>query len=317
VQTPLVSIIIPCFNAQAWLDATLRSAIAQTWPATEIIVVDDGSTDGSLAIARSREGGRVTVVSQANRGAAAARNRGLAVARGSFIQFLDSDDLLSPDKISSQVEVLAGAPPGAVASCRWGRFRSEPAEAVFSDTAVFRDFVPARDFLIHVAETSDMMHPAAWLTPRAVAEASGPWDESLSLNDDGEYFCRVLLRASSIHFATSGSVYYRSGLSGSLSGQVSRRAMVSVHRSIALFAGHLLSADDSPRTRRALAIYWRRLQYELYPQAIDLSRDAGAQSRALGGASVPLPFGPRLRALAAVAGWRFARRMQGWLQRRA
>ena len=309
----MVSIIIPCFNAEAWLDATIRSARAQTWPETEIIVVDDGSSDGSLALAHLHEGARVTVVSQENRGAAAARNRGLRLARGSFVQFLDADDLLSPDKVAAQMEVLSDAPADSVASCRWGRFRSDPSEAAFSDTAVFRDFIPARDFLIHVAATSDMMHPASWLTPRAVAEAAGPWDESLSLNDDGEYFCRVLLRASSIRYSPDGSVWYRSGLGGSLSGQISRRAMVSAHRSIALFACHLLSADNSPQTRAALAIYWRRLQYELYPHAVDLSRDAGRRSRALGRATVPLPFGPRLRALAAITGWRFARRIQGWL----
>src|ERR1051326_5639298 len=116
---PLVSIIIPCFNAARWLPATLQSALAQTWPNLEVIVVDDGSTDHSAAIARRYEGDRVRGVVQPNAGAAAARNTGLRHARGEFIQFLDADDLLAPEKIAKQMEALLRAPAGAVASGPW------------------------------------------------------------------------------------------------------------------------------------------------------------------------------------------------------
>src|SRR5690606_5350603 len=121
----LVSIIIPCYNAARWLPATLESALTQTWPATEIIVVDDGSSDDSLAIARGFAPRGVKVISQTNRGASAARNRGLAEARGDFIQYLDADDLLSPRKIELQLARLASAPADAVATCRWGRFEQD------------------------------------------------------------------------------------------------------------------------------------------------------------------------------------------------
>src|SRR5207344_1733600 len=91
---PLVSILVPCYNSQAWIDRTLESALAQTYPRCEIIVVDDGSTDGTLTRMRGYEARGVRVVTQANRGASAARNRAQAEASGELIQFLDADDLL-------------------------------------------------------------------------------------------------------------------------------------------------------------------------------------------------------------------------------
>ncbi|MCX6954347.1 MAG: glycosyltransferase family A protein, partial [Verrucomicrobia bacterium] len=100
---PLVSVVIPCFNSARWLPATLDSVLAQTWPRVEIIVVDDGSRDDSLAVARRYASRGVRVESIANSGAAAARNHGLALARGDYLQFLDADDLLAPDKLEKQL----------------------------------------------------------------------------------------------------------------------------------------------------------------------------------------------------------------------
>src|ERR1700752_4434252 len=103
---PLVSILIPAFNAQEWLADTLRSALAQTWHRKEIIVVDDGSTDQSLTLARQFESKGVRVISQKNEGPAAAKNKAFSASRGDYIQWLDADDLLAPDKIARQVQVF-------------------------------------------------------------------------------------------------------------------------------------------------------------------------------------------------------------------
>ena len=108
----LVSILITAYNAEPWIAETMDSATGQTWPSVEIIVVDDGSTDATLEIARRYASDTVTVVHQANAGACAARNRALAEARGDFIQYLDADDLLAPDKIELQMNRLAQEPEG-------------------------------------------------------------------------------------------------------------------------------------------------------------------------------------------------------------
>lgn len=101
-MTPLVSIIIPCYNAEQWIAQAIRSALDQTWPNKEIIVIDDGSKDHSLDEIKAF-GGKIRWESGPNRGGCAARNRGLEVAHGEWIQFLDADDVLVPDCVAAKV----------------------------------------------------------------------------------------------------------------------------------------------------------------------------------------------------------------------
>jgi glycosyltransferase involved in cell wall biosynthesis len=308
VMTSLVSIIVPCYNAAPWLAQTLESALAQTWPRCEIIVVDDGSRDESLAIARTFEPRGVRVFAQPNAGASAARNRGLREARGDFIQFLDADDLLAPDKIAAQLALLDQAGPRMLASGAWGRFRHDPSEADFSPHPTWRD-LSGVEFQQLNFEAMDMMHPAAWLCPRALLDLAGPWDESLTLNDDGEFFARVTLASGGIRFCGAARSYYRSQLADSLSRRSDARSMDSLFRSVKLTIGHLLSRDRSPRTIAAAAFAWKWTAFELYPAAPVLAQRAEAESHALGGSPRPFPGGPRFQITARILGWRLARRL--------
>src|SRR2546423_13677748 len=103
-MAPLVSILIPAYNAERWIAETIQSALAQTWPGNEVIIVDDGSLDRTLEVARQFASGNVLVVTQQNRGASAARNKAFELCQGDYIQWLDADDLLAPDKIARQME---------------------------------------------------------------------------------------------------------------------------------------------------------------------------------------------------------------------
>jgi glycosyltransferase involved in cell wall biosynthesis len=304
----LVSIIVPCYNAEPWLAATLDSALAQTWPEREIILVDDGSRDRSLAVGREYEARGVRVVAQPNQGASAARNAGLRAARGAFIQFLDADDLLAADKIEQQMRLLAAGNGSRVATGAWARFETDPAGAIFTPQANWGD-LGGPEFLQLNYEQVTMMHPAAWLAPRNLLDQAGPWDESLSLNDDGEYFARVALAAERIVFCPGARSYYRSNLRGSLSARVDRRSLESLFRSTELTLRHLLAADSSPRSRAAAAYAWKWMAFELYPGAPDLARTAEASSRALGGSRRPYPAGGRFQLAARVLGWRLAKRL--------
>lgn len=301
---PLVSIIIPCHNAKTWLAETLESALAQTWAAREIIVINDGSTDDSRTVVEKFVPRGVRVIDQPNQGGSAARNHGLRLARGEFLQFLDADDLISPEKIAVQMEMLRRRPAGSLATCAWGRFQGDPAGAQFIDEAVFRDFAPV-DFLVLAGDTGAMMHPSSWLLPRAVADRAGPWDESLSLNDDGEYFCRVLLASTGMAHSPSGRSYYRSGRAGSLSQQRGERARRSQFRSLELITTNLLAAENTTRTRQASANYFQRFIHDFYPAPADLMQAAEIRIAELGGSSLGTPpMGAKTAALAAVIGWR-------------
>src|SRR6478609_3973202 len=179
-SAPLVSILIPVYNAAPWLARTLESALAQTWPHLEIIVVDDGSRDGSVEVARRYAGPRLQVLTQANAGAAAARNHALRTARGDFIQYLDADDLLTPDKIAAQVAVLASN-PGYLGICGTVHFDdgTPPEAGPLTESWVAQDHDDPVEWLIRLyggdGGRGAMVHPGAWLTPREVAVRAGPW----------------------------------------------------------------------------------------------------------------------------------------------
>lgn len=310
-MTPLVSILIPCYNAAPWLAATLESALAQTWPRLEIILIDDGSTDHSVAVARRYEPRGVRIATQLNAGASAARNHALRVAHGDFIQFLDADDLLAPDKIELQLRCLGAAPAGMIAAGPWGRFENDPASALFFPEENWRDAAHAEWLALNFAGRG-MMPPAAWLTPRALIDPAGPWDERLTLNDDGEYFCRVLLRSAGIRFCANARTFYRSNLSGSLSRRRSEAAWQSAWLSHELCARHLLTHEDSALTQRACADLFQRLAYEMFPDCPELAAAAEAQSHAHGG-SLLRPAGGRLFQITSrVFGWKRARLLQHW-----
>ncbi|OON59510.1 hypothetical protein B0920_24360 [Massilia sp. KIM] len=118
MKSPLVSVVIPCYNAERYIAATLRSVLAQELADMEVIVVDDGSRDGSVALVRAQFP-EVRVIEQANAGVAAARNRGIAEARGEWIAFVDADDIWLPGKLSAQFEEMAAVPGCRMSYTAW------------------------------------------------------------------------------------------------------------------------------------------------------------------------------------------------------
>ena len=316
-MNPLVSILIPCFNAERWLAETIKSALAQTWPAKEIIVVDDGSTDGSLAIARRFESSGVRIVNQQNQGAAAARNHGLRLARGEFFQFLDADDLLDPDKVARQVRLLQERGHDCIVSCAWGRFTADPARAGLDPhRALWRDLAPV-DWLVLAAEQNIMMATATWLLPREIANRIGPWDAAHRVNplDDMDYFDRARAASRQVLFCPGTRTYYRSELGGSLSRIRSDAVWTAMSTTLHRSADLLLGLEDSPRTRHAAATLLQRFIYELHPARPDLAAVAAARVHALGGTELQPEFGPVRRRLARVIGWKMTKRLHNCTRR--
>src|SRR5204862_4123205 len=139
---PLVSILIPCFNAAPFLRAALDSALSQTWPAKEVIVVDDASTDGSGDLLDSYRRHGVVVIHESCGSAAAARNRAFRESKGDYLKFFDADDLLDARTIESQMQRL-GESDSAVATCEWGRFYNDDLSTFkLNHQSVWRDMDP-------------------------------------------------------------------------------------------------------------------------------------------------------------------------------
>jgi len=309
MSEPMVSILIPCHNSDRWLGTTLESALAQTHPRCEVIVVDDGSTDSSAAVAERFSSRGVRLVRQRQQGAAAARNVALRLAQGEFVQFLDADDLLHPEKIAHQIARLGGQSEASVANCAWASFHAEPSEAVFLAEPVWRDAAPV-DWLVLSWNGGGMMHPAAWLTPRIVADRAGPWNESLSLDDDGEYFCRVVLASTGVCFCGEAKTYYRRHQGGSLSHAKSATAWRSSHAVCQLVQSAALAHEDSPQVRHACALNHLRFAFHAWPYARDLARASVAEARRLDPSAQMPSAGARFNFIARLFGWRIARMLQ-------
>jgi glycosyltransferase involved in cell wall biosynthesis len=188
----LVSTIIPVRNRPQLLREAVASVLAQDYRPIEVIVVDDGSTDETLGVARAlgaEHPGLLKVVSQANAGPGAARERGRSMAQGEFIQYLDSDDLLLPGKFSAQVAALRSDPQAQVA---YGITLVREADGVLrqgphkktgqSMAAMFPEFLVSR-----------WWETATPLYRRSVTDEAGPWTD-LSLEEDWEYDCRIASR---------------------------------------------------------------------------------------------------------------------------
>lgn len=313
-MTPLVSILVPAYNAEKWLGDTIRSAVAQTWHPKEIIVVDDGSTDQTLEIARQFESESVRVVSQENQGAAAARNKALSLSHGDYIQWLDADDLLAPDKIARQMAALnPGDSPRTLLSSSFGHFMYRPDRARFVPNALWCDLSPA-EFLLRKLEQKAFMQTAVWLVSRELTEAAGPWDTSMFVDDDGEYFCRILLASDSIRFVRDARVYYRWIGTTTLSyiGR-SNSKLNALWRSMQLHITYLLSLDGSERARAACLKYLQNYVIDFYPLRLDIVESMHQSAKELGGQLKVPRLSWKYSWIKALFGWSWAQRAQLFL----
>ena len=283
----LVSIIIPAYNAECWISDTIRSALSQTWPKKEIIIVDDGSTDNTLTAARTFESEIVKVVAQQNKGASAARNEGLRFAQGNYIQWLDADDLLAPDKISHQLKrINRGQDSRVLLTSSFGTFFFCHERANVSPTALWRDLSPV-DWLFHKFNENVWMNPAVWLVSRKLTEQAGPWNERLVRDNDGEYICRVVAASEKVQFVGDGMSYYRVGSIGSLSASTSDRACKSMLLSSSLCIQYLLSLENSERTKTACLNLLQTLLSSFSPGQKELIAKINDLASELGGSLKP------------------------------
>lgn len=312
---PLVSILIPAYNSERWIGDTLRSALGQSWERKEIIVVDDGSRDGTLAVAEQFTKYGVQVVSQANKGAAAARNQAYALCSGDYIQWLDADDLLSPDKISLQMAAaMRSSSKSRLFSSSWGAFLNRYHTAKFVPSALWHDLSP-KEWLLRKLGQNLFMQTATWLVSRELTESVGQWDTRLLSDDDGEYFSRVLLASDGVEFVPGAKVYYRM-VPNSLSYVGTSDRKRDAHLlSMQLHIGYLRSLEDTPRVRQACVQYLQNCLIYFYPERSDIVEKMSKLATELGGELKPPSLKWKYKCIKWVAGWRTARHAEMTLQR--
>ncbi len=308
---PLVSILIPAYNASAFLADTVGSALAQTWARKEIIIVDDGSKDDTLAVAKKFESANVKVVAQANQGAASARNRLFSLAQGDYIQWLDADDLLSPDKVALQMAAAeAAADPRTLLSSGWAYFNYRPQKARFVPTPLWENLAPL-EWLLRKWENNLHMQTATWLTSRELSMAAGPWNPKLLSDDDGEYFFRVIRASRGVRFVPDARVYYRVAAASRLSYiGLSDKKMEALLSGMELQIGYLRGMADDARVRAACVTYLQTWLPNLFPARMDLVAHARRLAGELGGELSEPKISWKYLGIQKTLGWAAAQRAQ-------
>jgi glycosyltransferase involved in cell wall biosynthesis len=321
VNNAVVSVIVPAFNAENYIEETLKSVVNQTWTNLQIIVVNDGSTDNTekktLPFLADK---RIIYVNQQNKGSVSARNKGLSLATGDYIQYVDADDVLSLDKIYKQVTVLKTKTPYEITICR---------TKVFSETIGDKDEEISAEFLHDTKDTFEfvldlyglkgkpgMIQPNAFLISRELAKAVGPWEYRVapSYADDDEYFCRVMLRSSAIYFTEGINFYRKLDSKKNLSNQHSYDHAKGALTAFQLKSKNLLFIENSERVKKVIARMFAGFIY-LYDQAYpDLSEQAEKTIYALKIKRIPLVGGKRFQNLSMVIGFKNALRVRRFLK---
>jgi len=219
---PLISVIIPCFNAERWIKETLQSVLIQGVDTIEIVVIDDSSMDRSVDIIKGEFPG-VKIIRQERGGASRARNLGTKESRGEYIQYLDADDLLAPRKIKNQLELLQSS--GAdVCYGNWQRLSEAKSGSFIKTDKIERSLQnPEIDLF-----TDFWCPPAAYLFKRSIVEKTGGWNERLPVIQDARFVLDCALHKARFVYYPDIAAYYRTHKAGSLS----RRDPVAFNRDI-------------------------------------------------------------------------------------
>jgi glycosyltransferase involved in cell wall biosynthesis len=319
VSDSLVSVIIPVYNGENYLAEAIRSAIDQSWPTIEVLVIDDGSTDNSVSIAEEFGAEKVRCFRQSNKGASSARNLGLSKASGKYIQFLDADDILSADKIMHQVQALVQN-PNHIAVCSTVHFINGENHRLSSPSAYEDAFIYSTPnvtaFLIKLWGGYDfkgsMIQPNAWLTPRSLIESNGPWNEELSVDDDGEFFARMVLGSAGV-IKTAGLNYYRKHPASkqNLSSQKTRANLQSALKAIRLKKNALFASTREEPAQKAIYRQLNELRVICYNFEPAVYAEVCKELSGLPNYNYNVVVGGRLlNTIARIAGWRFAKRLQ-------
>lgn len=307
---PLVSVVIPAYNAAAYIGEAISAALDQSHSSIEVIVVDDGSTDETRHSVHSYRDPRLKYVFQENQGQSVAINSGVAKAQGQYIKLLDADDWINPEHIACQVEAINGR-YDAVASCRWGYFvtdfkspsvRSELTNASYHD--------PLQWIVDSLTHDEGMMGGWMWLIPRQIWNTVGGYDPRLSLNNDFHFSVATLLAANAVCYAKDAVYSYRKGVSGALSSSYGRKAMESALLTTDLGTQALLAREDSERIRHIAADRFQSWLFHFYPDFPDLAKAAEGRISELGGSNLRMQGGQMLKLLQPIVGWKGVRRLQ-------
>lgn len=306
VTAALVSVCIPAYNCEKYVGEAIQSVLAQTYPAIEIIVVDDGSTDNTLNEIRKIENGQVKSITTPNKGAAAARNLAYQNSTGEYIIFFDADDVLPPNFIAQQIKRI-NLRQDVIVLSGWGRFYNDDLSTFTKEEIPYQE-ISLTDWVNTYWYRGDpMTAPGRSLIPRPLLNQAGLWNEELSLNDDMDFYTRLFVKAKTILICNDALLHYRSGING-LSSHKSNKAYRSLLQSISLSIGYVLQAvSNDDKIRQSCANMLQGVIYELYPRHAELIGKAQKQIDGLAKPDLKFMAGGITKAMTAIFGWKLTK----------
>jgi len=245
LEQPLVSVIIPAFNSSDYVLEAIASAHAQTYAPLEVIIIDDGSADDTAEKLRDLiETGRIRYQFQTNQGLGAARNTGIKLARGKYLQFLDADDLIAPTKIEKQVQRLENSAQASVCGSDFRCFEHANPSGLFGGDS-FKGAFPLRS-VAQLFEFETVIH--RWLFPASLVRDAGGFETNMTATEDWLLLWKLAAGDACFEYVDEPLALYRKhGL-----------AMTADFERLAV--GHLLAIDEVERHQRAqqLSLYSKR-----------------------------------------------------------
>lgn len=295
----LVSVIIPLYNKVNYIKQTLESILNQTYTNLEIIIIDDGSTDESIEVVKSvaKLDNRIKFYQQTNQGVSYARNRGIELSNGEYIQFLDADDLMASNKIEEQLKIVDNS---SLATCMWG-LHSKSENQIYKIHPCYRDYCEPVEFLIDMADFTMPSHN--WLIPMSLILKSGLWNESLTFGEDYDFFARLINLAKEIKFCPHTFVIYRKVPNSLSTFNFTDSAQKSAFKAYCTIKEILISKINNEKSRNAIALYYSQLLLYSYKNNKQLYQLTLDQIKSLGFSDYQFPFRYRkIRRLSRIVG---------------
>ena len=248
---PLVSIIIPTYNRAHLIGETLDSVLAQTYPNWECIIVDDGSSDNTDEVvgayvekdSRFKYFHRPEVHLPGGNGA---RNYGFKMSKGEYVNWLDSDDLFSENKIEEQVEI-ALKENSDIVTCKWGLFNEHKTD-IFENLKVYKNYSAPFLFFTDLYDEKGYFTPHVYLIKRDFLDGKSLWNEHLRINQDGVMFTLLLQNARKISFSSNGSCIYRQTRGDSVSLMTNQKLSQFISSVKIIEESHKISFGKVPAT---------------------------------------------------------------------
>jgi len=311
-KEPLISICIPAYNAEKYINQTMDCLLNQTYRNLELIVVDDGSTDKTLSILKSYSDTRLAVLQNPRKNAASARNHSFLNSAGKYIVFFDADDWIPNDFIECQLKCIKSE--NDIVAANWGRFYRDDLSSFKSDPNVMQVNLTYEEWILAYWNTAAHITPPGRLFfSRKLVEQTPLWDESLTLNDDFQFFNELFFHCDRIIYSNS-DFYYRSGIEG-LSSKKSEffhlSNYYSLKRGIELA---LLKYPNSENIKICCANMWQNLKYQIYPSYTKLIDRVDEELAKLPSPNFKFPAGGITKILNLLFGWKLTTTLKHWLK---